>query len=61
MLERWAVDGEIAIEEQVVKLVRLMQECGKLIDEALDCEKKFKFTEMGGAATTGNRRKKPSS
>ena len=35
VLERWAVDGETAIETQLVKLVHLTEECDKLFDDAL--------------------------
>ena len=39
-LEWWAVDGEIAIETQVVELVKMLEECDRLFDEALGWEKK---------------------
>jgi hypothetical protein len=60
VLERWAVDGETAIETQLVKLVHLTEECDKLFDEALDWGKKFKFTTMGSrsATSTGSKRRK---
>ena len=62
VLERWAVDGEIAIEAQVVKLVQLIEECDKLFGEALGWGKKFKFTDMGSTTSTaGKRRKKNTS
>ena len=61
-LERWTVDGEIAIETQVVKLVQLLEECDRLFDEASDWGKSSSLpTWVSATSTAGKRRTKATS